>query len=293
MSPERGDTFAYDMDFRSFGYSFGTIVDTDRPLPPTPAALVDAGAKGVLVYSFAGRPPPEYLDECRRLGLRVVWIWERGKPDILRGFQYAVDQCREHEASAKPGELTYVACDLNNGDLKLDGRDLMPFLRGWAATTREPIFGLYGPQDAILQAQRANIPKLARWWGVVNWITDGRPDNAPENIAFWRSVDAHVIQLIGSPIALTDRDLILRADWATIEEEDDDVKAMLAKLPDDDTVWICFRSSGTRRKLDNKGGERTALVSDGVLDAAVPARPVTPDGVAIRAADWFAAFSVT
>jgi hypothetical protein len=74
---------------------------------------------------------------------------------------------------------------------------------------------------------------------------------------------------------------------------DDDVKAMLAKLPDDDTVWICFRSSGTRRKLDNKGGERTALVSDGVLDAATPARPVTPDGVAIRAADWFAAFSVT
>src|SRR5215203_3253713 len=174
MSPGLDGTLAYDLDFRNYQTLVDGVLVHDPEKAPSPPALVDAGAKGVLVYSFSARPPDEWLNECRRLGLHVVWIWEREEDDILGSFEFAVSECREHERSALPGELTYVACDLNNE--RLAGRDLTPFLRGWAATTREQVFGLYGSQHAIAQGQRAGIPKLARWWGVVNWITGGGHD---------------------------------------------------------------------------------------------------------------------
>lgn len=191
---------------------------------PDPVLLKQSGAEGVLVYSFNARQSDDYLNRCRDLGLKVVWIWERNVDSIL--FMNGAVECRAHEASAKPGELTYVACDLNNG--ALNGRDVTRFCREWASVTREAEFGLYGSQDAIAQGQRSGIAKLTRWWGVVNWITGGGPNNDPANIRYWGGVGAHLVQLIGSPIPNTDENLILRPEWATIgapapTPEDDDV----------------------------------------------------------------------
>lgn len=221
---------------------------------PAPQALKDAGAEGVLVYSFGARQSDEYLDECRALGLEVVWIWERNTDSIFGGYDYAVSECRLHEARAKPGELTYVACDTN--DSGVGGRDLTPFLRGWSDTTRESVFGLYGSSGAIRQGQRFG-GKCARWWGVVNWINGGGPDNAPENIAYWASVGAHLVQLIGSPVDGTDQNLILRDDWATIGAVAPATHPLLILLEDDvhfetdpaDRRDIWAFSGGVRKKL--------------------------------------------
>ena len=219
--------------------------DFSKVLGPPVRDLVASGARGVLVYSFASRQSDEYLDECRRAGLRVVWIWERDRDSIL--FMNGADECRAHEASARPGELTYVACDVNNGEL--GGRDVTRFCRQWASATREPEFGLYGSQDAIAQGQASRIPKLTKWWGVVNWITGGGPDNDPRNVVYWQGVGVHLVQLIGSPIDGTDQNLILRDDWATFGThaptlEDDDMKTMLFTTRKSDGKTFCWWRSG-------------------------------------------------
>jgi hypothetical protein len=178
---------------------------------PDPAVLVRANAKGILGYSFGARQSNEYLTRIRATGMKVVWIWERNTDSIF--YADGVAECKAHEASAKPGELTYVACDTNDGGVA--GRDLTPFLRDWQATTREAVFGLYGSSGAIRQGMNFG-GKLQRFWGVVNWINGGKGDNHPDNIRYWTDVGAHLIQLIGSDIPDTDQNLILKDDWADI-----------------------------------------------------------------------------
>ncbi len=234
------DNFDYQVAMAGHAYDFSKVPG------PSVRELVAAGARGVLVYSFASRPTDDYLDECRRAGLEVVWIWERDRDSIL--FLDGADECRAHEARAAPGELTYVACDLNNGDLA--GRDVTRFCREWASATREREFGLYGSQDAIAQGQASGIPKLTKWWGVVNWITGGGPDNDPRNIAFWHGVEAHIVQLIGSPVDDTDQNLILRDDWAAFGTraptlEDDDMKTMIFTIRKSDGKTFCWWRSGS------------------------------------------------
>jgi hypothetical protein len=68
--------------------------------------------------------------------------------------------CLGGHLSLPAGELTYVACDTNDGGVA--GRDLTPFLRGWADTTREPIFGLYGSTELwVSSAAGATVDYLA------------------------------------------------------------------------------------------------------------------------------------
>lgn len=185
------------------------------PGPGAPSIIANGG-EGVLTYSFRGQTP-DYLDTIRGAGLASVWIWERNTDSIFNGYDYAVSECKLHEANAKPGELTYVACDTNDGGVA--GRQLAPFLQGWSDTTREACFGVYGSSGAIRQAQ-AFGGKCSRYWGVVNWINGGGPDNAPQNIDYWRAAGAHLVQLIGSPISGTDENLILKPEWASIEGAD-------------------------------------------------------------------------
>lgn len=187
--------------------------DFARVPGPIPQEIKDNNGEGVLTYSFRGQSQ-QYLESIRAAGLKSVWIWERNTDSIFNGYDYAVNECRLHEANAKPGELTYVACDTNDGGV--GGRQLLPFLQGWSDTTREPTFGVYGSSGAIRQAQ-AFGGKCQRYWGVVNWINGGGPNNAPQNIDYWRNAGAHLIQLIGSPIPGTDENLIFKPDWATID----------------------------------------------------------------------------
>jgi hypothetical protein len=188
----------------AYAYDFSVVPG------PSPSLIKANGGEGVLVYSGNARQSDAYLDACRAAGLKVVWIWEVNTDSIFGGYDYAVVQCRWHESRVQPGELTYVACDTRNQG------DVTPFLKGWSDTTREPVFGIYGPDFAIRQAQAAGT-KCQRWWGVVNWIVGGGPDNAPANIDFWSRQGAHLIQLIGSPIGNTDQNLIMRPDWGSLD----------------------------------------------------------------------------
>lgn len=186
------------------------VFDFSRVPGPSAERIITDGGEGVLVYSFNARQSDELLNEYRSAGLHVVWIWERNTDSIFDGYDFAVDECGLHEARVQPGELTYVACDTNDGGVA--GRDLSPFLQGWSDTTREPRFGVYGSSGAIRQAQKFG-GKCSRFWGVVNWINGGGPNNAPENISYWTNAHAHLIQLIGSPIDDTDQNMILQDDW--------------------------------------------------------------------------------
>lgn len=178
---------------------------------PAPAVIVQAGGEGILGYSFASRQSDEYLDRCRALGLKVVWVWERNTDSIF--YADGAAECRAHEARCKPGELTYVACDTNDGGVA--GRDLTPFLRAWQATTREEEFGLYGSSGAIRQG-KAFGGKLKKFWGVVNWINGGYSNNDPRNIQYWQDQGVHLIQMIGSDIPNTDLNMTLKEDWGYI-----------------------------------------------------------------------------
>jgi hypothetical protein len=183
--------------------------DFSRKPGPSVREIIDAEGQGILGYSGNSRQDDDLLDEYRRAGLYVVWIWEVDTDSIFGGYDYAVEQCKWHEKRVPQGELTYVACDTRK-----EG-DVVPFLRGWGDTTREDVFGLYGPDFAIKDGQDADT-KCQRWWGVVNWIKNGKADNHPDNITYWMNAGAHIIQLIGSPISDTDQNLICKPDWHSV-----------------------------------------------------------------------------
>jgi hypothetical protein len=210
----------------------GTAFDVSFQWKNLTAADVKArGGEGVLVYSGNARPSDDWCKAMRDAGLRLVWIWETDTDAALRGFDYAVEQCRIHESRVPPGELTYVAaCDVNDGTLA--GRDVTAFLRGWAATTREPVFGQYGSSEAIMQGKTVG-GKLQRFWGVAPWLRDGRADNHPENLQRWRDMGVHLIQLVGEDIPGTDTNETVQANWWSITGGDDDV-------PDEKTFkkWV-------------------------------------------------------
>lgn len=180
--------------------------DFSRVPGPSAQEIADNEGQGMLGYSFAFRQSDELLETYRKAGQKVVWIWERNTDSIYGGYDYAVEECKRHEARVQPGELTYVACDTRTPG------DVVPFLRGWNDTTREDVFGIYGPDFAIKAAQQYGN-KCQRFWGVVNWIVGGKPNNHPDNITYWTNAGVHLIQLIGSPIDATDQNLIVKPDW--------------------------------------------------------------------------------
>lgn len=177
--------------------------------------------EGVLVYSGNARPFDQYVNWIRASGKKVVWIFESSVDRALAGYQAGVDDCRWHESRVPAGALSYVvACDLNDGLLR--GRDVTAYLRGWSDTTREPVFGQYGSSTAIQQGKTVGR-KLQRFWGVVNWIVGGGPNNAPQNIEYWKAQGVHLIQLIGSPIGDTDQNMILSPIWHTFAQEENEI----------------------------------------------------------------------
>lgn len=179
---------------------------------PGPSAdeIKSENGEGALTYGTGAQQAHAYIAGLEAAGLHTVEIWEHNVDSILGGFAYGVSECQAWEASHDPG-LVYLACDLNDG--ALGGRDPLPFCSGWSSVTREPAFGVYGPDQFLLPAMASGIPKLSRFWGVVNWIAGGAPDNAQSNIDFWTAHGAHLVQLIGSPLANTDQNLILKPDW--------------------------------------------------------------------------------
>lgn len=167
--------------------------------------------EGALTYGTGAQQSPEYIAGLEIAGLHTVEIWEHNVDSILGGYEYGVAECQSWEASHPAGKLVYLACDLNDGALA--GRDPSPFVHGWSDTTRESDVGTYGGDDALNKVRAASIAKATRWWGVVNWIEGGGPNNAQSNIDFWTNWGAHLVQLIGSPIANTDQNLILKPNW--------------------------------------------------------------------------------
>lgn len=248
-----------------YAYDFSTVPG------PDPVYLSRIGAHGILVYSFGARQSDDYLDRCRKLGMKVVWVWERDTDSIFGGYDYAVRQCEQHEASAKAGELSYVACDTNDGGV--NGRDMTPFLQGWADTTREPMFGVYGSSGAYKQA-RAFGGKCQRFWGVVNWINGGGPNNAPENIRYWSNVGADLVQLIGSPVANTDQNMILTPVWHATESPpptQPEVDMVLYTTTDDGVITYWRADGGYPVKL---APEEAAVYYPGIVGQWIKVIPM-------------------
>jgi hypothetical protein len=189
-----------------------TAYDFSQIPGPSPDEITAHGGVGALTYGTGTEQPADYLASLDAAGLHHPLIWEHNTDSILGGYDYGVSECRAWETSHPPG-LVYLACDLNDG--ALGGRSVLPFCSGWCSVTREAAVGLYGPDRAILDGIASGIPRLSRWWGVVNWLDGGEPDNAPGNIDRWRTIGAHLIQMIGSPIPGTDENLVLRDDWWT------------------------------------------------------------------------------
>lgn len=214
--------------------------DFNRVPGPSADEVKAAEGDGVLIYGTGQQQSAEYVKSIEDAGLHVARIWEHNTDSILGGYAYGVAECVQFERDNPPG-MVYVACDLNNG--ALGGRDVTPFLQGWASITREPKFGIYGPQDAILQGQASGLAKLDHYWGVVNWISGGRPNNDPWNIAYWTSLGVDLIQLIGSPIDATDANQVLKASWWTTgtadSSEDDDVNNYITKKSNPNVgIWV-------------------------------------------------------
>lgn len=187
--------------------------DFNRVPGPSAREIADNNGEGALTYGTGQQQSPEYLASLEAAGLHTPLIWEHNIDSILGGYDYGVSECKLWEASHPAGKLVYLACDLNDGALA--GRDPSPFVRGWCDTTREAAVGTYGGDDALNFVRTAQIPKAQRYWGVVNWIRQGRPDNDPWNIDFWTRWGADLVQLIGSPIPDTDQNLILKPTWWT------------------------------------------------------------------------------
>lgn len=188
------------------------VYDFNRVPGPSPDEVKGADGQGSLIYGTGAQQSDDWVHDHESADLHVVRIWEHNTDSILGGYNYGVSECKAFEDANPPG-LVYLACDLNDGALA--GRSVVPFCNGWCDTTREATVGLYGPDHAILDGIAMNRPKLSKWWGVVNWLDGGYPDNDPRNIARWTEIGAHLIQLIGSPIPDTDQNLILRDDWWT------------------------------------------------------------------------------
>lgn len=224
--------------------------DFNRVPGPSPDEIKAADGDGSLIYGTGAQQSDAWVKGHHAADLKVVRIWEHNTDSILTMDGAA--ECRTFEANNPPG-LVYLACDLN--DAALAGRDVTRFCREWCSVTREDEVGLYGSSTAIAQGQGAGIPKLTKWWGVVNWIVGGGPDNAPQNIDYWTNAGAHLIQLIGSPIPDTDQNLILKDDWWSTgrvvpptPEDDDDT--MVYKTSDDGKDQWYRDAGGVLVKID-------------------------------------------
>lgn len=221
--------------------------DFSRVPGPSPGEMKANDGDGILIYGTGRQQSQEYVDACEEAGLHTARIWEHNVDSILGGYAYGVSECLLFEANNPPG-MVYVACDMNNGALA--GRDITPFLRGWASVTREPKFGLYGSDDALNQGRNAGIDKLTHNWGVVNWIRGGYANNDPRNIAFWTSWGADLIQLIGSPVGDTDQNLVLNDSWwdtGDSSEDEDEVKPYYLTKKSNPNVGI-WTSDGIFRR---------------------------------------------
>lgn len=237
----------------------GVVFDFSVVPGPSADQIKAHDGEGTLIYGTGRTQSPEYVASLERAGLQVSRIWEHNTDSILGGYDYGVSECRIFEANNPPG-LVYLACDLNDG--ALGNRDPLPFCRGWCSVTREDAVGAYGPDHFILAAQAAAIPKLSRWWGVVNWIQGGGPDNHPTNIAFWNDHGAHLIQMIGSPIPETDQNMVLHPDWHT-------TGSAPASKEQDDMVLYSTNEGGTTTYYRDAGGIPVKL-SDGEARDIVP-----------------------
>ena len=227
--------------------------DFSRVPGPDAAEITANDGDGALTYGTGTPQPDVYLASLDTAGLHRALIWEHNTDSILGGYDYGVAECQAWEATHPPG-LVYLACDLNDGALA--GRSIVPFCQGWCSVTREPVVGGYGPDDAMAQVW-GTVPKMGRWWGVVNWLQGGAPDNDPSNIARWTTLGASLVQLIGSPISGTDQNLILRDDWwttsgATVNPdlEDDMASADFFATDPADRRYIWWFSGGGRRLVN-------------------------------------------
>lgn len=234
--------------------------DFNRVPGPSSDEIRGGGGDGVLTYGTGNKQPQSYIDSIESAGLHVARIWEHNTDSILGGYDYGVSECRAFEANNPPG-LVYLACDLNDG--ALGSRSVVPFCNGWCDTTREATVGLYGPDHAILDGQAMRRPKLSKWWGVVNWLDGGYPDNDPRNIARWSAMGVHLVQLIGSPIPDTDQNLVLDPLWwstgATPAPAEEDEMIHYITRKSNPSVGIWATNDIHRRHV---GGEEWKFIND-------------------------------
>jgi hypothetical protein len=219
----------------SYAYDFSAV-----PGPSADAIKANEGV-GALTYGTGAQQSQSYLNGLSSSGLHLAKIWEHNSDSIIGGYQYGVAECQAWEATHDPG-MVYLACDLNDG--QLGNRSPLAFVAGWYDTTRENVFGIYGPDHAIIPVRDSIFAdKCCRYWGVVNWLEKGYPDNDPRNIAQWSAIGAHLVQLIGSPIPGTDQNLVLQQNWwdtGSAPSEDDDMIIYITKKSDPSVgVWAC------------------------------------------------------
>lgn len=175
----------------------------------SPQAIKDAGHSAVLAYVSKSRPGSnfgakpitrEYADECKRVGLQVVSVWQYGKPggtapsDWTTGYdgghRMALEARDTHFAIGGPGWCPiYFAVD---EDISLDqwNTTAVQFFKGACDAIGREWVGVYGSSKVCAWAIEDNViggVPGARWaWQTRSWSSGER---AAEAVLYQRIID--------------------------------------------------------------------------------------------------------